>query len=171
MTTWKWPQHQAVGTPHTVDTPHGRRAGFLVRTTGGAELGYIWPAGNAWLWRTPSGQNYGERSSQPAAVKVLRQAYDLAQMRAERLPFDDAPTAPQPPAPRRAPDRAPTAPSAPPRPGQGAHSPQRPQRRAPTAPQPPAPPAPAPPDQRIVWTDQAPDVTSRLATLLERTKK
>jgi hypothetical protein len=178
---WSWPEHKATGIQHTVETSGGRCAGFLVRSsTSSADLGYIWPVGNAWLWRTPDGKNYGERSSQVAAVKVLRQAFDLR--REPALPFDDpapAPQSPRPQSPRpsalRAPQpprpsgprpSGPTAPQSPPAP-----RPQSPRPSAPTAPRPKAPPAPEAPMERIVWGDQAPDLTSTLASLLHPTKK
>jgi len=76
--TLKWPALKAMLEPHTVDTPRGRLAGFLVRCTASRkELGYVWQAGSAWRWRTPDDHS-GERSSQRAAVQVLRDAWDLA---------------------------------------------------------------------------------------------
>jgi len=55
-------------------------AGFLVRCTASRkELGYVWQAGSAWRWRTADEANHGERSSQRAAVQVLRDAADLKQ--------------------------------------------------------------------------------------------
>ena len=99
---WSWPAQKATGVVHTVDTPGGRRAGLLVRSsTSGLELGLVWGVGNAWMWRTPDG-HHGERSSQTAAVRVLRDAHDLALSgrRTPGLPFDDdSQEAPGPQAP------------------------------------------------------------------------
>jgi hypothetical protein len=180
---WSWPALKATGLTHTVETPGGRRPGFLVRsTTSNADLGYIWPVGNAWMWRTPDGKNHGERSSQTAAVRVLRDAYDLR--RTPALPFDEAPAprAPRPPGPHAPGPQAPSAPQRPrptgPRPSgpqappaPSAPGPQAPRAPGPQAPRPTGPPAPAPPMTRIVWADQAPDLTGRLAALLDPTKK
>jgi hypothetical protein len=59
--------------PHTVEGPNGGRlAGFLVRDPGTLrELGYIWPAGATWRWKTPTGEHFGERATERAAVQVL----------------------------------------------------------------------------------------------------
>jgi hypothetical protein len=77
--TFKWPALKALLEPHTVEHNGGILAGFLVRCTASRkELGYVWQAGSAWRWQTPTRKNSGERSSQRAAVQVLREAYDLA---------------------------------------------------------------------------------------------
>ena len=74
----KYPALKAELDSHTVATKHGFFAGFLVRCSASrTEMGYVWSAGSAWRWRTADGQNTGERSSQQAAVRVLRDAYDL----------------------------------------------------------------------------------------------
>lgn len=171
---WSWPALKATGVIHTVDTPGGKRAGFLVRSsTSGAELGLVWGVGHAWMWRTPDG-HHGERSSQTAAVRVLRDAYDLALSgrRLPRLPFDEeAQQAPEPQQPRpqspgpKAPSR-PTGPKA-----QGPKAQQAPRPKAPQAQGPAGPPAPAAPMKRIVWGPQAPDVTDALAALLRPSRK
>ena len=178
---WSWPELKATGVTHTVDTPGGRRAGFLVRsTTSSVDLGYIWPVGNAWMWRTPDGKHFGERSSQTSAVRVLREAYDLTRGSAPRLPFDDVASGSQGPGPRRSPGYLgpqaprPQAPQGPrPRP-QALPGPQAPRPQAPQAPGPQAPQAPGPqaaPMKRIVWGPQAPDLTSKLAALLHQDEK
>jgi hypothetical protein len=85
--TLKWPALKAALEQHTVETPRGRLAGFLVRCTASRkELGYVWQAGSAWRWRMPDGGHSGERSSQRAAVQVLRDAHDLTHgLREKRL--------------------------------------------------------------------------------------
>lgn len=94
-TRWKFAALDAWGVPHTVQTPHGLRAGLLVRSSGGVDLGYVWAAGTssgAWFWRTPDGTHFGERSSQTAAVRVLVDAHDLRATgcaQQSRLPLRD----------------------------------------------------------------------------------
>ena len=74
----KYPAMKAELESHTVETPQGRLAGFLVRCTASRkDLGYVWQAGSAWRWQTPNGKHSGERSSQQVAVRVLRDAFDL----------------------------------------------------------------------------------------------
>jgi len=77
-----WPALRATLESHTVQPSTGgpRVAGFLVRCTSTrCELGYVWNAGSSWHWQMPEGAaHYGERSSQRAAVQVLREAHDLA---------------------------------------------------------------------------------------------
>ena len=157
--TVKYPALAAVLEQHTVDTGRGRMAGFLVRcSTSRKDLGYVWAAGaSSWRWRTPDGTHYGERSSQRAAVQVLREAYDVAQAgggtpRALPFPGDQAILAGW-----RAPLRVP---------------PMKARAATPPAPKlvpPPhaAPPVPAePPLKKIVWTTQAPGVTAALDAAL-----
>jgi hypothetical protein len=66
--------------PHTVEGPDGGRlAGYLVRDPGSMRhLGYIWPAGATWRWRTVDGRSFGERATQRAAVQVLCDAATAA---------------------------------------------------------------------------------------------
>jgi hypothetical protein len=72
---------------HTVKVEHvGFVPGFLVRCTrSNRELGRIWEGRNngvMWYWRTPTGSAFGERSTQAAAVRVLRDVYDVTHKRA-----------------------------------------------------------------------------------------
>lgn len=84
----KWPKLNAELTPHTVTTPRGILAGYLVRDTWtGKDLGYVASVGSTWRWQLPDGQHYGERSTQEKAIEVLRDAYDLAKLTTGRLPF------------------------------------------------------------------------------------
>ena len=185
--TVKYPALKAVLDRHTVETPRGLMSGFLVRCMASRkDLGYVWQAGSAWRWRTPDGQHYGERSTQRAAVQVLRDGHDLsvrnaslpqAEFDARSLPFEEVegpqPLGPQPqpqPQPKAPQGPQPTAKGGPPRPQPKA---PQPQPKAPQAPkakaQPKAPkPAAEPPVQKIVWTTQAADVTSALAAAFKR---
>lgn len=108
-----WPALRAELVQHTVEWRGARFAGFLVRDTGTRkDLGYVWQAGSVWRWRTPD-QHSGERTSQKAAVEVLRDAHDLRQGGAPELPRREAPVVvhtPTRPTPRPAPAAAPSAP-------------------------------------------------------------
>jgi hypothetical protein len=166
--------------PHSVDTPQGVIGGYLVRCAASRKtLGYIWPAGAVWRWRTDDGQAYGERSTQRLAVEVLRDAFNVAhgialsadQPRQPRLPLDETTREildawkstpiirrPRPPAPvsdRRFDELR--------------------QKFGGTAPDPDPEPDPTPdpkPTKRIVWNDDAPvlDVTAALADAFKKRK-
>jgi hypothetical protein len=158
----KYPALAAMLDRHTVDTGRGVMAGFLVRCSASTkDLGYVWATGNAWRWRTPSGEHYGERSSQRAAVQVLREAYDVAHGPQRALPFRDEEGQASGQASGKASGQA-SRPQARP---QG-----RPQGRA-SRPQtqgrPQAPPAAAVPPKQIVWSTQ-PDLTGALDAAFRR---
>lgn len=157
--TIKWPALKASLEPHTVEARGGRMAGFLVRCTASRkELGYVWKTGNVWRWRTPDDHS-GERTSQRAAVEVLRDAHDLRSgaTKTPPLPFDVA-LEESAKLPKR----------------QAKPTPEpKPKREAPkpvvvVEPEPEPPPAPKPP-QRIVWSDQpSGDLTKAVADALRR---
>lgn len=92
-----WPAYRAALTSHTVEVAGRLVAGYLVRDTGTRrDLGYVWASGSSWQWRASASQ-YGERSSQEAAVRQLRDIADLGtEARPVRLPFEVEPE----PAPR-----------------------------------------------------------------------
>jgi len=151
--TIKWPALKAALEQHTIDWRGARLAGFLVRCTASRkELGYVWKTGVVWRWRTPDNHS-GERTSQRAAVEVLRDAHDLRQQPSllgrleEARDYERA---------KRATDAAPTfvAPTLPP-------------MKA-AAPKPP--PVAAAPPKGIVWNDQAgmSDLTTAVADALRR---
>lgn len=162
-----FPDLSATLVQHTIDTPAGIVGGYLVRCTASRrDLGYIWTAnGSAWRWRTPSGGNFGERSSQFAAVRTLREAFNLANGvtadRAPRLPFDGtpAPTDADILSAWRTADAYRT-------PNVRRHSAPSVATKAPTE-APTAPPAPA---RRVVWNDDAPafDVTAAIKAGLNK---
>jgi len=162
--TVKYPQLTAVLDRHTVQTDRGLMAGFLVRCTSSRkELGHVWQAGSAWRWRTPDGQHYGERSTQRAAVQVLRDAHDLAHGAQQRpLPLSGEGAAPEwhPPA-----ELPPMKPAAPPL----ETKPKRERKPRATPPTPPR--VEPPPVKKIVWTPQAPDVTDALAAAIRKHAK
>jgi len=90
-----FPTLRAACTAHTVDTARGLVAGYLVRcTTSRRDLGYIWPAGASWRWKTPNGLSFGERSTASRAVETLRDISDL-----QDTPTGQGP-APMPASPR-----------------------------------------------------------------------
>jgi hypothetical protein len=157
--TIKWPALKAALEAHTVATSRGLMSGFLVRCTSSRkELGYVWQAGSAWRWQTPDGANRGERSSQRAAVEVLRDAHDVragGTPTATTLPFDDAPitlpTTARPMKPRA------------PRPTTGSE----PVRNRVVTPKVEPPPPPVP-EKRIVWGEQTGDLTQAVADALRR---
>jgi hypothetical protein len=157
--TVKYPALTAVLDQHTVDTGRGLMAGFLVRCQRSRkELGHVWLAGSAWRWRTPDGAHYGERSTQRAAVQVLREAFDLEHGPQRPLPFSGDPTVAEIQEAWRA------APVLRPRPTTTV-------KPAPTRAAPPTPPPPAveaPPVKKIVWTTQAPDLRAALDAAFRR---
>lgn len=131
---------------HTVDTPGGVMAGFLVRDAGSRRsCGYIWTAGGGWRWRTASGAHFGERSSKRAAIETVRdnaraEAGEPLDTRQPRLPLG-GPTD----AAIRSAWRAPTS------------TPARPIARPTPAP------APSAPARQVVWPDEsAPDIAGAL---------
>lgn len=77
--------HGPVLCSHTVTLEGGVTvAGFLVRSPGGRELGYIWCTGQRWRWRTMAGGAFGERATKKLAAEVL---VDIANVeRQPRLP-------------------------------------------------------------------------------------
>lgn len=140
-TTNRWPSLQAIAVPHTVDVRGQLLGGLLIRsTTGGRDLGYIWQAGQSWRWRTVSGENFGERSTQLAAVTVLRQIADVGTTTSRPPVLWDAPADAVPVAPRPVPPVS------------------RPTPRT-TAPK-------AEPRRAIVWNDQPADITAAMAAAL-----
>src|SRR5262252_1069874 len=57
---------------HTVETPDGLVAGYLVRATGsGKTLGYVWAGGEGYYWRAADPRAFGERVTREAAIDVL----------------------------------------------------------------------------------------------------
>lgn len=137
-----WPELKATLESHTVEVPGGLLAGFLVRcTTSRSILGSVWSAGQSWRWRDAKGEHFGERSSQRAAVQVLRDAFDVSRgSSTPRLPFDLRSTVIEAATTPRATSRTMTRPT-------------------------PSIVAPAPPVRRIVWNDAAPafDMTAAVA--------
>jgi hypothetical protein len=138
---------------HTVDVRGRRVAGYLVRCSASRrEMGYVWQMGNAWGWQTPTAKNYGERSSRHAAVKVLRDVFDLQHDISRARQYTPLPTDQAVLDSWRAPRRAssPASSTTPP--------------AAPT-------PRPAPVKQQIDWsTSTTSDLTSAIADALKRTK-
>jgi hypothetical protein len=151
--TVKWPALKAVLERHTVETPRGRVAGFLVRCTASRkDLGWVWQTGatgSVWRWRTPDGNHYGERGAQRAAVQVLREIADLGRgglPLLERLRQQDEQATPAPPP---APVRKP----APVRVVDAEIVDE---------------PAEPPPVKKIVWGTQSPGLSSALAAAFRR---
>lgn len=83
-----WPAYRAGLVSHTVKVGNHMVAGYLVRDLASRrELGYVWQAGSSWQWRVDD-KRYGERSSQEAAIRQLRDIADVGRAQPP-LPFDD----------------------------------------------------------------------------------
>lgn len=87
----KKPEFPALfATTEPVTGPDGTRGETVRCTATMRELGFIWwtvTTGTTveWHWRTPSGKNFGDRSTKRGAVQALRDAANASQ----RLPFRD----------------------------------------------------------------------------------
>lgn len=61
---------------HTVEVDGELGGGWLVRSKGGAPLGYIWCDQQMWKWKTMNGEHFGERSTRRKAAEVLVEVHN-----------------------------------------------------------------------------------------------